>query len=111
MAGFDGSKDFRRFEFAKGNSVINRFWGKLPFKSNCHYFNRDDCQSLFHHCSLQSLSELGELSSYSLKGKNILILPILPVPRTTNCGLNVIQYQAAKNLELDPRQYENNNII
>ena len=32
-------------------------------------------------------------SSYSLRGKNILTLPI---PRTTNYGLDCIRYQAAK---------------
>ena len=32
-------------------------------------------------------------SSYSLRGKNILTLPI---PRTTNYGLECVRYQAAK---------------
>ena len=46
-------------------------------------------------------------SSYSLRGKNILTLP---TPRTTNYGLEVIRYQAAK-IWFAPRMYENNNII
>ena len=52
-------------------------------------------KSLFVSTYPGYLKELFSLrnSSYSLRGKNILSLPI---PRTTNYGLECIRYQAAK---------------
>ena len=62
--------------------------------------------------SIGYLKELFVLlnSSFSLRRKNILTLPITI---TTNYGLECIRYQAAgiRIMEFDPRQYENNDIV